>query len=248
MFDQRNTLAKRMVDVLKTEGIKGFSRRIENRLRSKWAQYHVFVFSLQFASVSDALDFPTRLDPATVRMFERCQRSFSSLTFKKVSEADGGEIDELTVIDPWGHSREGIIEKLQEGWCCYVAKFGSRIVASSWTKTGPEFYEPLLQRSFTLAVDEVYDWRTFCVSDWRGRGVVPILIKWIVNHLALTEGVKEYIGCVKVDNAGQVRNLLQMGYLLVGRLGFIDLFGFRLHYLWGRRAFSATKKRFFIQC
>jgi hypothetical protein len=248
MFDQNNTLVKRMFNVLKTEGIKGFSRRIEDRLRSKWSRHHFFVFSQQFASVSDALEFPAQLDPAIVRMLERCQRVSSSLTFKQVNESDEGEIDELTAIDPWGHSKKGIIEKLQEGWCCYIAKFGSRVVASSWTKAGPEFYEPLLRRSFTLAVDEVYDWRTFCVPDWRGRGVVPMLIKWIVNHQALTQRVKKRIGWVMVNNVGQIHNLEQMGYSAVGRLGFIEIFGVRLHYIRGQRAFSATKKRFFIQC
>jgi hypothetical protein len=247
MFDQSNTLAKRMFNVLKTEGIKGFSKRIEGRLRSKWSRYHALVFSQQFASVSGALEFPARLDPAIVLMLERCQRLLSSLTFKQVTESDDGEIDELTAIDPWGHSRKGIIEDLQEGWYCYVAKAGSRIVASSWTKAGPEFYEPLLRRSFTLAGDEVYTWRTFCVPDWRSRGVVPMLTKWIVNHLASTEGVKKYIGCVRVNNVGQIHTLAQMGWSVVGRLGFIEIFGVRLHYVRGQRAFSATKKRFFIQ-
>jgi len=248
MFDQSNTLVKRMFNVLKAEGIKGLSRRIEDRLRSKWSHHYSFVFLQQFASVSDALEFPAQLDPATVRMFERCQRVLSSLTFKQVDESDAGEIDELTATDPWGGSRKTFIEKLQEGWCCYVAKSGSRIVAGSWTKAGPEFYEPVLRRSFTLADDEVYDWRTFCVPDWRCRGVIPILIKWIVNHQALTEGVKRRIGWVRIDNVGQIHNLEQMGYSAVGRLGVVEIFGVRLHYIRGQRAFSATKKRFFIQC
>ena len=249
MVDQSNTLVKRMFKVLKTEGIKGFSRRIEGRLRSKWSRHYFFVFSQEFASVSDALEFPAQLDPAIVRMFERCQRVLSSVTFKQVKESDGGEIDELVAIDPWKLSKKGIIEKLQEGWCCYIAEFGSRIVAFEWTKAGPEFYEPFFRRSFTLAADEVYDWRTFCVPDWRSRGVVPILIKWIVNHQALTEGVKKRTGWVRIDNVGQIHNLEQMGYSAVGRLGFIEIFGVRLLcYIRGQRAFSATKKRFSIKC
>jgi GNAT superfamily N-acetyltransferase len=246
MFDQHDTLAKRILAVLKTEGIKGFSRRIEGRLRSKWCRYHALVFLQQFASVSGALEFPSRLDPAVVRMLERCQRLLSSLTFKQVTESDGEEIDELTGIDPWGHSKEGIIGKLQEGWCCYVAKSGNRIVANGWAKAGPEFYEPSLGRSFTLAGDEVYAWRGFCVPEWRGRGVSPMLTKWIVNHLA-TKGVKKQIGCVRVNNVGQIQTLLQTGWSMVGRLGFIEILGVRLHYVWGQRAFSATKKRLFIQ-
>jgi hypothetical protein len=235
-----------MFNVLKAEGIKGFSKRIVKRLRSKWSRYHVFVFSRQFASVSDALEFPAQLDPPIVLMLERCQRVLSSLTFKQVNESDVGEIDELAAIDPWGHSRKGIIEKLQEGWCCYVAKSGSRIVASSWTKAGPDFYEPLFQRWFTLAGDEVYSWREFCVPDWRGRGVCPMLTKWIINHLA-TKGIKKHIGYIEVDNVGQIHTVMQMGSSVVGRLGFIEIFGVRLHYVWGQRAFSATKKRFFIR-
>ncbi len=247
MLDQGDTLPKRLSRVLRAEGIKGISKRIEGRLRSKWSRSHVLVFSQQFGSVSDALEFPARLDPSIVLMLERCQRLLSSLTFKQVTESDGGEIDELTGIDPWGHSREGIFENLQEGWCCYVAKIGSRIVASSWIKAGPEFYEPLFKRSFTLGGDEVYTWRTFCVPDWRTRGVVPMLSKWIVNHLASTEGIKKYTGYVLDNNVGQKRTLGQMGWSVVGRLGFIEIFGVRFHYIWGRGAFRATKKRFLIR-
>jgi len=94
MFDQSTTLTKRTYDILKTEGLKGFFWRIEGRLRAKWFVFHVFLHSLQFASVSDALEFPARLDPTTIRMFERCQRILSGITFKQVNESDEGEIDQ----------------------------------------------------------------------------------------------------------------------------------------------------------
>jgi hypothetical protein len=247
MLDQNNTLVKRMFNVLKTEGIRGFSRRIGDRLRSKWSHHYSFVVSQQFASVSDALEFPARLDPAIVRMLERCQRVLSGLTFKQVNESDSGEIDELTALDPWKQSREDMIQKLQEGWCCYVAEFGNRIAAYCWIKVGPGFSEPFFGRWFTWADDEVYTWRGFCLPAWRGRGVVPILAKWIVHHLALTEGVKKHIGWVRVDNVGQIRTLEQLGWSVIGRLGFIKILGVRLHYVWGQRAFSLIKKRFSIR-
>ena len=245
MDEQSNTIAKRMFNVLKTEGIKGFSKRIEDR--SKWSRFDALVFSLEFASVSDALEFPAQLDPTIVRMLERCQRVLSGLAFKQVNAFDSVEIDQLTALDPWKQSREDMIQKLQEGWCCYVAEFGNRIAAYCWIKAGPGFSEPFFRRWFTWADDEVYTWRSFCVPDWRGRGVVPILAKWIVNHLALTEGVKKYIGWVRVDNVGQIRTLEQLGWSVIGRLGFIKILGVRLHYVWGQRAFSLIKKRFSIQ-
>jgi GNAT superfamily N-acetyltransferase len=248
MVDQNDALAKRMNHILMTEGLKGFLKRIEGRLRSKWFVFHVFLHSLQFASVSEALEFPARLDPMTIRMLEKCQSILSSITFKQVNESDEGEIDELTALDPWGgHSRKGIIEKLQGGWCCYVAKSGSRVVAFSWIKAGPKIYEDFFQRWLALADDEVYAGGAFCVPDWRGKGVSPMLTKWVVNHLALTKGVTKYIGWVKDDNVGQVRTLMQMGYRVVGRIGFIEMFGVRLHYVWGQKAFRLIKRLFFIQ-
>ena len=66
MFDQSNTLAKRMHNILETEGLKGVFKRIEGRFRSKWFGFHVLLHSLQFDSVSDALEFPARLDPTAV--------------------------------------------------------------------------------------------------------------------------------------------------------------------------------------
>jgi GNAT superfamily N-acetyltransferase len=248
MVGQNDTLAKRMLDVLKTEGIKGFSRRVGGRLRSKWFVFHVFLHSLQFASVSDALEFPARLDPTTIRMLERCQRILSGITFKQVDDSDEGEIDQLTALDPWGgQSRKRIVEKIHDGWCCYVAKSGSRVVAFSWINVGPKIYEDFFQRWFSLADGEVYAGGAFCVPDWRGRGLSPMLTKWIINHLAVTKGVTKYIGWVKDDNVGQIHTLMQMGYREVGRIGFIEMFGIRLHYVWGPKAFSLIKRLFFIQ-
>lgn len=244
MSDQSNTLAKQMLIVLKTEGLKGLFNRIKDRCCD---QHHAFVIAFQSGPVSDPLAFPTGLEPAVVRALDRCQGLFSSLEFRQLTAADIEEIDELTEIDIFKIAKSVNLEKLQDGWLCYVAKYQGRIVANGWKKTGPEFYEPDFGRSFTLADDEVYSWRAFCVPAFRGKGVLPWLNNRMVNHLALTAGFKNHVGYVDLNNSASRRTFVAMGWSVVGRLGFIEIFGFRLHYLWGHRAFSATKKRFFIQ-
>ena len=44
-------------------------------------------------------------------------------------------------------------------------------------------------------------------------------------------------------------NLITLGFGMfrVGRVGFLEVFGLRFHYLWGHSAFEETKRRFFIQ-
>jgi hypothetical protein len=180
-------------------------------------------------------------------MLERCQGLFSSLEFKQLTATDIEEINELTDIDPWNISKSVTLEKIQDGWLCYVVKYRGQIVANGWTKAGPEIYEPHLRRSFTLADNEAYDWRGFCVPAFRGKFVLPWLNNRVVNHLALTAGVIRHVGFVRINNPAMWRTFVAMGWSVVGRVGFIEIFGVRLHYILGRRALSKTKKRFFIQ-
>jgi hypothetical protein len=248
MNGKENSLAKHVMILFKNEGLKGLFRRIRNRLPSKKDQYHASVLTSTNEAISNSLVFPTALDPLVVRALERAQRLLNSLEFKEITLADIGEIDELTSIDHWKLPKSANLERLGEGWHCYVAKYKGRIMANTWTKSGPEIYEPFLGRSFTLRENEVYTYRTFCVPEFRGRGVSPWFTNCISNHLALTEGVKNFVGLVKTDNVGQLRTLLQSGWTILGRVGFIDIdiFGIRIHYIWGRRAFCSTRKRFSI--
>jgi hypothetical protein len=249
MIDQKNNFLKRVFNVLKTEGFKGVTSRFQDRFLSisKWSQVHTFVFSFQSGSVPDSSSIPTGLDPLVVRAQERAQRFLSNLEIKQLTLSDIEEIDELTGIDPWGITKSFTLKKLQDGWHCYVAKYQGRIVANGWIIIGPEVHDEFFRRSFTLADNEVLGWRGFCVPDFRGRGVSPWLNKCVVNNLALTTGINKSLAWVRVTNVAQLRTVLETGWSMVGRLGFIEIFGFRLHYLWGRRAFSATRKRCFIQ-
>ena len=231
---------KKAINVFKNEGYKGVAQRIIDRL-----MFHVFVVACQVDS--DLLAFTNVTDPTVVRALKRCQAFFKNLDFKEIYEFDEDEIIELTKIDPWRIPARLSIEKLKEGWCCYVAKYKGRIIASSWSVAGPEFYEPYLRRTLSLANDEVYTWRGFCVPDYRGRGVHIWLGNCVMDHLATTQGIKNYIGFVRINNLAQLRTLKQTGWSVVGRIGFIDGLGYRLHYVWGKKAFKCTKKRIFIE-
>jgi hypothetical protein len=229
----------RIINVLRTEGLAGLPKRIKG--------YHAFVVAFRCGPIANPTTFTNELDPVSIRAFERAQRFLNSLEFKQLTMADIEEIDELTDIDPWKVPKLVTLEKLQEGWHCFVAKYKGQIVASNWTKAGPEFMEPVVERSITLADDEIYGWRTFCVSGFRGRGVHPWLNNAVRNHLYQTKGAKSIVGWVRTSNKVMLHTQLQMGGSVVGRLGYIQFFGVRLHYLWGRRALSATKTRCFIE-
>ena len=242
LIDQIDIFFKRVLNVYKTDGFKGALIRIKDRLRSKVSIFHVFAVEFECSSISDP-----STDPSVVREVERDRLFLSNLAFRELTLADIADIEELTDIDPWNIPTSVTLEWLQDGWHCYVAKYQGRIVDTSTAVLGPEFVEPHLRRSLTLADDEVYRMRGFCVPAFRGRGVHPWLSKTIVNHLALTAGIKKHVGWVRIDNKSQMRSLLRTGWTVVGRIGFIEVLGVRFHYIWGRKAFRATRKRFFIQ-
>jgi len=177
----------------------------------------------------------------------RLGRALSELEFKQVFLNDEQAIDELTEIDEWHISKKSTLEKLQEGWNCYVLQREGKIVASSWVCNYQSFFEPYMKREFKLAADEVYHWRAYTVPGVRGKGIMPWLSKNVICHLAESCGKRRHVMIVRVENKTIQRIAGKLGWSKVGRAGFYEIFGFRFHYLLGRKAFSATRRRIFIQ-
>jgi hypothetical protein len=222
-------------------------RRFKVWIRSKVSWCHAYVLSYEYESVSNPSSEMSKGDPSVDRVLERARRLHANLELKQITISDINDIDELTEKDVWNIPKSLTLEMLQDGWLCYVAKYKNQIVANVWKKTGPEFYESYFHRSFTLTEEEVYEGRAFCVPNFKGKGVILWLMDIVNKQLAITAGIKRHTGWVKNTNEAMFSTLAQRGHSVVGRVGFIDIFGVRLHYLWGRKAFSATRKRFFIQ-
>lgn len=173
--------------------------------------------------------------------------SFQNLKLEMVVPGDEESIDQLTSIDPWNISKSASLNKLDEGWLCYVVRAEDKIVASTWAYTGENFFDDFLKREFKLAEHEVYLWRGYTERSARGKGVAAWGIKNVLRELNQAHCKTRYITIVRAENRAIQRMLRKMGWKLVGFTGFFEMLGIRFHYLYGRTAFERTTKRLFIQ-
>jgi GNAT superfamily N-acetyltransferase len=229
-------LLKRVFNLLINEGFSGVGNRIKERLQSKIPQIHLFVMSAHFDHSTQKQE-----EMDTFDTFGDSRYQFMQVLFD-----DYQAIDELSVIDVWGGPKSELLEKLQEGWNCYVIKLEGRIVVTGWVCMNQSFIEPHMKRELNLAADEVYHWRGFTVPEVRGKGLMPWYLKSLCRHLAESYGKTRHLTMVRVNNKPIQQSLGKSGWESVGRAGFYDFYGFRFHYLIGCKAFSCTKKHFCI--
>jgi len=235
MIESKNSgpfiyLVNRAIAILRTEGPIEFIKRIKARLYLKPLQYHFYVFEHK--------ENPS--PPLSI--------SENGLEIKEITPADHAEIDELTEIDEWKTSKSFTLRKLEEGWHVYVAKQGGRIVASQTVVTQDRFDDPAFRREFKLASNEAYYWRSFCIPAFRGRGIFPMFGRYFLADVARKYSRANGLIAVSRRNKSMQRACSKYGFRKrIGRVGFIEIFGIRFHYLWGREAFKETRKRFFIQ-
>ena len=171
----------------------------------------------------------------------------AQIDIKRVLLNDEKEIDELTEVDPWKVPKSFTLDKLREGWLCFVAKKDGRIVASTWAIVNHSFKDEFMNRYFILGSNEAFYWRGFCVPDSGLRGIYPWFSSNIRERIGNEYGKTRHLSFVRTTNVTIQRALTMIGCKVVGRAGFVDVFGVRFHYLWGHDAFKETRKRTFIQ-
>jgi GNAT superfamily N-acetyltransferase len=239
------SLFRRAGSALREHGVSGLTRRLRTRLLAFTRSDNLVL----------RLDASTPRSPApsaagdavrtrAMAMAERLRRSFE---FRRVAADDSGELEALAALDPWRISAERSARMLREGWIGYVATLAGRIVASGWAFTGTNWYNYDLARTLVMAPGEVYHSRTFCAPDYRGRGVLLWLSKAIVADVAATVGATSHLGVVDPANGAMHRSLVAAGWSVVGRMGFVEGWGCRLHYIRGRRAFPAMRRRVLLE-
>ncbi len=234
----------RAASVLFEEGPPGIFRLLKRRLYSR-ASLLVLTADLCPLSGDAAGTSSDHPSASHNRAIERAERR--GLEFKQLSARDDAELDELTDLDPWKISKSSTVAQLSEESFCFVAKLDGHVVASLSAIISAHFMESYLQRQLSLGPTEAYLWRGFTAPRLRGRGFALLLARWVSRRLA-SEGRSRGVTWVRVDNPQPARTLARLGWRVVGRLGFIDLCGVRLHYLFGDEAFRFTRRRVFLQC
>jgi len=155
-------------------------------------------------------------------------------------------IEGVVAIDEWSASKQDILAKLDEGWLCFAAKHGEQVVGCAWAYTGSAFEDTYMRRVFHLAGNEAYFWRFSCSRPFRGKGIIPALVNHMARDLAQERGKTKGLAITRTENKPMLRAYLKMGWPSLGRVGFLELAGLRLHYLFGNAAFPETKKRVFL--
>lgn len=227
MINSQNS--KRSIKILRTNALVEFVKRALDHLRRKLLQSHWIVLSYKYrADVSS---------PIGEVEYE----------FKEIAAVDNEEIDELTAVDVWKVPKSVTLRKLKQGHHVYIAKYKGRIVASLTIIMRDRFQDPLLMREFKMASSESFYLRAFCIPEFRGRRLFQPFGRYFLSDAAVRYGRDNALGLISPNNIPSLRAAAKLGWSRVGRAGFIEIFGFRFHYLWGREAFKETRRRFFIQ-
>jgi len=237
----------RVVAVLRNEGASGLARRLWGRLAPRVSYIDLLLFGRPSGSTPSSQHRVPAAHSVQARARQMAERFLHQLDFRRINLTDTSELEELTKVDPWKIPREVSEQKLREGWRCYVVKHGGRIVANGWITTNAEFYDTFLQRTLMLAPGEVLHWRNFCIPDYRGRGILPWLSDSIVAEVTAAFGPQNHIGFVRRTNEAMRGSLGASGWAVIGHIGFVEMWGVRLHYVTGRNAFRAMRRRITIK-
>ncbi len=223
---------KRSIQILRRNTLAEFVKRVLDHLRQKPLQSHWIVLNYKYRA-------------------ELLPKGDVEYEFKEVKATDHEEIHELTAVDVWKVPESVTLRKLRQGHHLYIAKHQGRIVASHTIIMRDRFQDPGLMRELKMASNEGYHMRAFCVPEFRGRGIFPVLVNYCLRDTGVNYGATNHFALVRIDNRNMLRSVVPklegVGVSRVGRAGFIEIFGYRFHYLWGREAFKETRRRFFIQ-
>jgi hypothetical protein len=169
--------------------------------------------------------------------------SRSALTIIRLEAGDQQAIEALAHGDPWGTGSQISIDELGSGHICYFAKLGDQVVAATWLCVKTEYHDAYLDRALALAPDEAYYFRTFTLQ--RGRGILPVLrvLDYAVGSTSAGLGKRSHFGIVNPGNEPMHMLLNHLGWKRVGHIGFVDMLGLRVNYVWGRDAFPRTRPR-----
>ena len=215
--------------ILKEEGITGLMKRVVVRLGRKPFHRGGYIVAL---SLDHLIGVPI---PAV------------DVEIDQVKATDDNDLEMLTTFGEYGGSKTHLLQRLAEGQRCYVAKSEGRIIAVDWVLEG-EFGDSFLGRRFKLADDELYYEGGFTVPEFRGKGIMPQMVAQSVSDIKThCQHKTRGLAFIEASNKASLRTTTRMGFKRVGRVGFVEIFGVRFHYLLGRNVLPETTQRFSLE-
>jgi hypothetical protein len=219
----------RVRTILRAEGAAGVMKRIFNRFKRNG------ITNLYVVGASDLKD--------TLKV----PQPIPDLEIREITETDNSDIEVVAKFGFYVHSKADVLQRFADGQRCWGAKYKNQVVACYWVQTGG-FYDHYLKRRFELADDEEYHLGAFTLPEFRGKGINPYFHSQSTLARAQANPQLRVLICIRGNNKASLQSVRKQGYRIVGRLGFIEVFGIiRFQYLFGRDAFPKTTKRCFIQ-
>lgn len=138
-----------------------------------------------------------------------------------------------------------IEERLKRGDGCVVAKHDGRVVYVAWAGF-KKCYSYLLDREYELANGEVFGYGAYTVPEYRGKGIHPTVGCRMHGEMR-EKGYKRALSFIDPKNLPAISIIEKYGLERVGVSGYVEVFGIRWYFHWGRGAFSALTKRHYLR-
>ncbi len=221
-------LNNRALTILHGEGIAGLINRIASRLLRKPQLINLYVLKLDYKDIA-------KLPPPSI-----------DLEIGEITEMDDSGLEALAAFHFYGHSKGEILQYLAGGQRCYIAKHKDQVISCYWRITG-DYYDYSLKRRFYLAETEEYLLGFFTLAEFRGKGIFPYVLEVSSYERAQNCPDLRAIIFVRTNNQASLRSVHKLGFNVIGRVGFVEIFGIRFHFLLGRDAFPKTTRRNFFR-
>jgi GNAT superfamily N-acetyltransferase len=129
--------------------------------------------------------------------------------------------------------------RMKLGHICQIARTGNRMTSAGWVAPGPgRVRVDYVESELSLAPDEVFYYAFVTDADIRGRGIGTS--DWHeMRRLELkTFGPRRALAAVLPENRASLAICLKLGYVPVGRMGYIKIGPWRRDFLPRRRMAS----------
>jgi ribosomal protein S18 acetylase RimI-like enzyme len=138
-----------------------------------------------------------------------------------------GEVDEFVEFRAL-HDRKTILQRLERGQTCFLARHHGQIIHNAWIVKGRTRID-YLACDIQLAGDTIYVFETYTSNAWRGRSISSMRVA-VMEKYCQGQGYLRLLAVVWPESKPANRNVEKAGYQRVGRIGYLGAGRFRKYF------------------
>jgi hypothetical protein len=199
------TAVSRLADYYRRQGLRATIRRGALAVRLGLFTNRMVVFYCELAKQTLLADLPKSLEVERLR-----------------SHAELTPHDLHQIIQVWNPklAQRNIEERFGKGASLWLIKVEDRLAGYGWTLQG----RTIAPYYFPLAEDDVHLFDFYVFPPFRGRGINPSLVTYILRSLAVGLGGRAFIEAAEWNQA-QLSSLLRTPFGLLGWARQVTIFG-----------------------